>query len=1115
MNVKSPKLTRAFVAILFLVLIINENLTAQVKLSEQEWVIPTYTVNPPDKNPMFFKGESYQGASKYIYPYGLNDVIANEKEDHSWKTLILENEYIKLCVTPEIGGKLYYGTDKTNGYNFIYKNNVVKPSNIGMLGAWVSGGIEWCVIHHHRASTFLPVDYDLKENSDGSKTIWIGETEPRHRMRWTIGITAYPGKSYYSAEVKIHNPTPFTNTFLYWANVAAHTNKNYQVIFPPSVQYATFHAKNSFTNWPVSTEVYNGEDYTKGVDLSWWKNSPNASSYFAYDLKEDFMGGYDHGKETGTVHIGDHNIVKGAKLWEWGSGARGQATEASLTENDGPYVEIMVGAFSDNQPDYSWIRPYEVKTFKQYWYPVKDIQGFKYANLNGAVNLEKREDNKVFLGYYSTQKVSKAKIILKRKGEVIFEKGMEISPEIAFTQLITIDGPFSTPDLSTEMINTENNEVLVSYQPVEKKEGGKLPETVKRPDLPKDIQTVEELYLAGSRIGQFYNTTLNAMDYFEEALKRDPSDIRTNVAVGYVHLRNGEYNLARSFFSKAINRLTKDYTRPSNCEALYLQGLTLKALELYDEAIDTLYRATWDYAYHSAAYIELARISCLKGDFQKALGQINESLSTNANNNSAINLKASIQRKLGDIEGAKATLTGIIENDPLDFRAGNESYLLAIETGNIPKNEEILANLNRKMRDFDQNYLELAVGYINDGLFAEAEDILGRFKGKNQMVSYYLGYIHDKNGNKAMAEKYFKAASDQSVDYGFPFRLEDVKVLNLASKCHPDDAKPFYYLGNLLYDKQPQKAIENWENAVKHDPLLAIAWRNLGWGYYEYSHDLVKAINAYEKAIAVKKDDPVYYAELDPLYEMNNTPIEKRSKLFESSNEIVKQRDDSFVREIIVLNLAGESEKAVEYLNKSNFHFREGSSRVRDITVDAHILLGKKYLEEKKYQQALEQFLSTIETADNSQSARRTSDMRSPQINYYVGIAYEALGKKAQAKSCFTLSTDQSLREANYIRYYQGLSYLKLGNKEKAFAYFNALIEQGNKRINQGSEIDFFAKFGERETENVQLSNAYLLKGLGHKGLGDNNAAKENLKKAVELSASNLYANVELHELTR
>ena len=175
------------------------------------------------------------------------------------------------------------------------------------------------------------------------------------------------------------------------------------------------------------------------------------------------------------------------------------------------------------------------------------------------------------------------------------------------------------------MVNAETNEVLVSYQPVEQKTVTELPETVKKPDLPKDIKTVEELYLTGSRILQFYNPTLNAMDYFDEALKRDPYDIRTNIAVGNIHLRNGEYEIARSYFSRAISRLTKDYTRPSTCEALYMQGLTLKALELYDEAIDTLYRATWDYAFHSAAYIELARISCLKGDLQKALGQINES----------------------------------------------------------------------------------------------------------------------------------------------------------------------------------------------------------------------------------------------------------------------------------------------------------------------------------------------------------------------------------------------------------------------------------------------------------------------------------------------------------
>jgi tetratricopeptide (TPR) repeat protein len=1084
---------------------------AQVKLTEESWELPTYPVNPPDKNPMFFKGESYQGASKMIYPYALNDMISNEKANHTWKTIILENEYIKLCVTPEIGGKLYYATDKTNNYNFVYKNNVVKPSNIGMTGAWVSGGIEWCVIHHHRASTFLPVDYDLQEHADGSKTIWIGETEPRHHMRWTIGITAYPGKSYYQTEVKIHNPTPYTNTFLYWANVAAHTNKDYQVIFPPSVNQVTYHAKNSFANWPVSHEVYSGEDFTAGVDISWWKNAVNQNSFFAHDLKEDFMGGYDHGKETGTVHIGDHNVVKGAKLWEWGSGERGQATEAKLTENDGPYVEIMVGAFSDNQPDYSWIRPYEVKSFKQYWYPVKDIQGFKNANLNGAVNLEKREENKVFLGYYSTSKISKAKIILKKKNAIVFEKTTEISPETAFTALVKIDETFDLTELYTEMVNLENNEVLVSYQPLKKKESAKLPEEVKKPAAPKDMQTIEELYLAGSRILQFYNPTLNAMDYFSEALKRDPNDVRTNVAVGNINLKNGEYNIARNYFGRAIKRLTKDYTRPSDCEALYLQGLTLKALELYDEADDTLYRATWDYAWHSAAYLELARISCLKGDFQKALGQVNESLSTNARNNSAISLKASIQRKMGDVEGATATLAGIAENDPLDFRIGNEVYLLAKESVKAQKSEELLVALNHKMRDLDQNYLELAVGYMNDGLFAESEEVLLRFKGKNQMVSYYLGYLQDKKGNKSEAEKHFKEASAQSVDYGFPFRLEDVKVLNLASKYHRDDAKPFYYLGNLLYDKQPQKAIENWEMAVKLDPALAIAWRNLGWGYSQHSHDIQKAINAYEKAVSIKKDEPVYYAELDPLYELSNALVEKRASLFEGRNEIVRQRDDAFVRQIMVLNLAGESEKAVEYLSKSNFHFREGSSRVRDITVDAHLLLGKKLLKANKNEQALEQFMAAIETPENSKS--RMGDARSPQVNYFIGLAYEALGNKVKAKTYFTMSTGQSVREADFVGYYQGLSYQKLGNKTKATECFNKLVDEGNKRLKKGSEVDFFAKFGEKESAAVQMSNAHLLVGLGQRGLGNSNAASENLKKAVELSASNLWAKVELKDM--
>lgn len=1088
--------------------------SGQVSVSEQQWVLPTYQVEPPDKNPMFFRGESYQGASRIIYPYALNDMISGEKSDHSWKTVILENEYIKLCVMPELGGKLWYATDKTDGYNFVYKNNVVRPSNIGMLGAWTSGGIEWCVLHHHRASTLLPVDYETGENSDGSKTVTIGETEPRHRMRWTITITSFPGKSYFMAEVRILNPTPFTNSFLYWANVAAHTDKDYQVIFPPSVQIATFHAKNRFTRWPISTEEYNGQDFTRGVDISRWINSPGANSFFAWDLKEDFMGGYDHGRETGTVHIADHNIVKGAKLWEWGSGPRGQATEGRLTEKDGPYVEIMTGAFSDNQPDYSWIKPYEVKSFRQYWYPVKDIQGFKNANLNGALNLEKRGDDQVFVGFCPTQKFDSIRITVLKSGKPVFEKTTKVSPGNAFTQLIKTSGSFNESDLYAEVVSLVTGNTLVSYQPVSKVAIEKLPETVKTPPKPADIKTVEELYLTGNRIQQFYNPTLNAMDYYSEALKRDPDDIRTNTAMGNIFLKNGDFEKARSFFTRAIKRLTKDYTRPSGCETLYLEGLTLKSMGLYNEATDTLYRASWDYAWHSASFLELARISALNGNLVKALEQVEESLKTNSVNNSAICLKASLQRRLNFTAQAEKTLNEIIATDPLDFRAANEIYLLGLSTGNIKTAENELKTLSRRMRDFDQNYLELAAGYINDGLMMEAGEVLRRYKGENPEIKYYLGYLQDKKGDHKGAAGYFLKASGESVDYVFPFRLETARVLETALKYNPNDSRAYYYLGNIYYDRQPEKAIGYWEKAISIDPGFAIAHRNLGWGYYYHYGDGFRAIGEYEKAIALNRSEPVYYEELDALYEMSNAPVEKRMKLFEGSNDVVRKRDDAFVHQVTVLTLAGKPEIAVEYLEGRKFSYREGDSRVRNVIIDAHLMFGKKYFDTGKFDKALSEYLKAQVPEEEAGDSR--SGNRNLQVDWFIGRTYEALGDKSKAKSYFNSSAGNNGSSNDFTGFYQGLSNQKTGNAKRAEQIFSSLIAAGEKETgSKSSSADFFAKFGEKEAENARLSNGYMIIGLGYKGLGNKEKAKENLVKATELSAGNLWAKAELEELEK
>lgn len=1103
-----PNSKRSIPLVFILLFLFVLNVNAQVKLTEENWVLPTYKVLLPEKAPIFFTNENYQGASKYVYPYALNDMISNEKEEHAWKTLTLENEFIKLGVTPEIGGKLYYATDKTNSYNFIYKNNEVKPGNLGMTGAWVSGGIEWCVLHHHRASTMLPVDYATSENADGSKTVYVGETEPRHSMRWTIGVTVYPGKSYFEADVAIYNPTPFTHSFLFWANVAAHTNNNYQVIFPPSVQMATYHSKNDFTYWPLSTEEYRGQDFSEGADISWWKNVKESASFFAWDLKEDFMGGYDHGKQAGTVHIGDHNIVKGAKLWEWGSGPRGQATEGRLTETSGPYVEIMVGAYSDNQPDYSWIKPYETKRWKQYWYPVKNIQGFKNANLNAAVNLEKRENNTVFLGYHSTQKIEKARIILKNNADIIYRKDLTISPDQPFTETIPLKPGFEMTNLYTELVNLETNSVLVSYQPKEILRN-ELPPVVEPPAEPEKMGSIEEVYLAGKRLEQFYNPRYKPMDYFNEALKRDPADIRTNTAVGNYYLKNGDYEMARKYLAKAVKRLTTDYTRPENCEALYLQGLTLKALGLYDEAIDTLYRATWDLGYHSAAYFELAQISSLRGDFRKAQEQINESLSTNTKNTRATALKISILRNLDKFEEARKILLENSGSDPLNFRLANEQILLAKETGMEKLEAEARKKLAVLMRDSDQNYLELAVGYINDGMNAEAEDVLLRLKTQNPLFPYYLGFIAEKKMNRELARSYFEKAAFLPEDYCFPYRMESANVLKKALEFNPNDGKAWYYLGNIFYDKQPVKAIGYWEKAVAASPGLAVAHRNLGWANYRTLENLEKAIAFYEKAIELNPEDAIYYSELDQLYELNNSPVSKRLALFEGKNEVVKNRDDAFVRQITVLTLAGQPEKSVEYLQNKKFSYREGNSRVREVIIDAQLSLGLNYLAENKNDKALEHFLAARIPDEEAGSAR--SGNRDIQVNYFIGKAYELLKNNKKAREFYKKAADIQGR-TSVMSYYKGLALNELGEKSKASDLFAGLVAEGEKRLNpdQNQGSDFFAIFGERDAENTRKSLAYTLRGLGNKGLGKTEDARGDLQKAVELSTGNLWAATEL-----
>ncbi|NJK85408.1 MAG: DUF5107 domain-containing protein [Bacteroidales bacterium] len=268
----------------------------QLTVKEEVMTIPTYKNNPPNPMPRFYEGKSHQGVQRRIYPYPMDDNMTDVKTGVDYKIIRLENEFIDLAVMPQMGGRIYYANDKTNNYTWLYHNHVVKPSLIGMVGNWVSGSLAWGFPHHHGPNTVESMDYKIEENADGSTTVWISNTDHRHRMNILVGYTVYPNSSLIEMNIHPVNRTPISNSFLFWSNPAVHCDSAYQVIFPPSVQYVTFHGKRDMTTWPIADSRFNNYEYT-GMDISWWKNTHVPSSFFSWDPREDYFGGYDHNKK--------------------------------------------------------------------------------------------------------------------------------------------------------------------------------------------------------------------------------------------------------------------------------------------------------------------------------------------------------------------------------------------------------------------------------------------------------------------------------------------------------------------------------------------------------------------------------------------------------------------------------------------------------------------------------------------------------------------------------------------------------------------------------------------------------------------------------------------------
>ncbi len=1069
-----------------------------VKAWEQNVAIPTYLAGAPEPNPMFYFGRMSQGAEGRVYPYPLYDTLTNKKVDKTYKMVYLENEYIRLGILPEIGGRVFEGVDKTNGYNFFYRQHVIKPALIGLIGAWISGGVEWNIPHHHRSSTFLPVQHRIEENADGSKTVWVGELEMRHRMRWAVGYTLRPGKAYMETRMRIVNRTPVVNTMLCFANVAVHVNEDYQVIFPPSTQQGTHHHKREFTHWPIASGRYGGADFTKGVDVSWFKNHIAANSIFAWNYEDDFLAGYDHGKKAGTMSVADHNIVPGKKLWTWGNGPRGRMWDHILTDEDGPYIELMVGAYSDNQPDYSWIQPFEVKSFEQYWYPFRDIGGVKNANLEAAVNLDVDPKGSAQVGFYTTSAHPAAVVTLKARDKVLMQETVAISPAKPFTRQVAVPAGVDPHELRAAI--SAGGKELVSYSPIRLKPMETLKPVEPFP-APGQIKTNEELYLTGLRIEQFHNATYDPEPYWEEALRRDPGDVRVNTALGINYFKKARFMDAERLFRRAQERLTDRYTTPRDGEATYYLGLTLKAQGKLDEAFATLYKATWSLAWRAAAYYGIAEIAAGRGDWEAALDFAGRSLEANALNIRALNLKAAVLRHLGRTKEAGEVLAlAHRKTDPLDVRLAAEKWLLS----RSPAAGKAMA---AAMNAHPATASETAAEYLNAGLWKDGIAVLSQAAAaapdKNRvspMVYYYLGYFAEKAGQEPKAAEYYRLAAKMPPDYVFPFEYEAIDVLSRAMRANAADARAPYYLGNLLYDWQPDAARQAWEKSVALDGTFPIAHRNLAVAYSHPKSEegLKKAIAALERAVSLEPKQPIHFAELDELYESAAVAPEKRLAMLEKNHSVVERRDDALAREVALKVFAGKYDEAIRLMTGRRFSVWEGGTLdVAGDWTNAHLLRGRQRLEAGQAKEALADFRAAREIPSNLPSERMGAGERNRETAYWLGCAHEAMGEGAKAAELWKEAAAEGAGRGRRFgggepppgiavqSYYRALALQKLGDSGKAKELFQELVRSGTR---------------------------YRM-GLGYLGLGDRARAKAELILTLQAIPDHLGAKTQLSRL--
>jgi tetratricopeptide (TPR) repeat protein len=842
---------------------------------------------------------------------------------------------------------------------------------------------------------------------------------------------------------------------------------------------------------------YMGLDNRGGVDIRYHKNSRLGTSYFSGLSKYDFFGSYDSAKKTGVLHHASHYTSPGKKMFTWGYSKLSENWERALTDTDGPYLELMASSYSDNQPDFTWIEPWETKEFVQSWYPYKDLGEIRAANDRAAFAC-REEGGKLSLGVYATEDIPRGVVEVSVPGRAPVRKTLYLKAMDPVWETFLWNGE---QDLGLKLFD-EAGETVLDYK-AEKPEPF-VPEPLPAYPRPGELADAEDCSLTGVHVDQYHDPLVEPSVYWKRGLELNPRHPGCLTNLGRYFIASQRFDEAGDYLGQAVKSLTRYNSNPRDTEALYLLGLILAREGKNNEALELLHKAMWGAGSAVPAVCAVAPVFIAAKRYGEALRELGSAMAVYGKNQRVAEIIITVLRKLGNRATAITMAKDLLSRDPLDLHAINELRLMG---------EFSYAGERARYR-LNETGIDLAADYASMGLWEDALDTLewALEKGEPSSMLYYCaGYAASAMGKKPAAEAYFARASKAPDGLRFPWLAFELDALREALKISGPDARAYLNLGMAAYgiQRDTEKAVALWRKAVSTDGNSWQALRNLAVGLYRQDNSNKEVTGLLEKAAALKPGDLQLYFELNLAAELQNVQPEKRLKLWEQQSGFAEQWDDLYLQGVRLCNQTGQWDKALEMLKSHSFTPAEGSeAAIAAEYYQAHEAMAYAAMEKGRYGEALGHFEQLFLSPYGV-----WNDISLTPYKYGEALCLSKMGKRKEAGEALEWIVNLPLESQSFLPsfcYYLGLALTGLGKKDEGWEQFLELKETAEKEL-AVKEYGFFASTASynsfiRDPADQRKIQYSILLAMALTGLGETEKAKTALNEALSLDPLNQQA---------